>query len=251
MRASSWPPLVALAVLTRLPLPAMEAASPADRARATPWFPLAGLAVGGLVSLTAAILSGLPPFLGAAVAVAVWIGVTGAATLQGLADTVDGYAGGRGDRRRILDIMEDRRGGVGAVAAAVLVVLAKVLATGCLARHGLWAGLVAAPLAGRTLLPAVLAVTPPSSGETTHKEIVRRLDRAATMLGVLAGAAAVAFLMGSPGLGAVAVLAVAAAGLRSLFKRTLGGFTRHTLGATCELGELVALGLAVWGAGAC
>jgi adenosylcobinamide-GDP ribazoletransferase len=245
------PPLVALAAQTRLPVPGTATADPADHARAVPWYPGAGLAIGALLAVTGAVFQGLPPFLAATLVVAAWVGVTGARSLQGLADTIDGYLGGGGERRRILAIMRDRRGGVGAVAAVVLAVLAKAVAAGCLVQQGQWAALVAAPVAGRTLTTGLLATTAHTRDMPAAADHLLRLDRAAVLVGSLVGAALLTLLAGTQGLALAAVLLALGALLRALYKRSLGGVTGDALGAACEAGELAALGVAVWGFGGC
>jgi adenosylcobinamide-GDP ribazoletransferase len=245
------PFLVALAVLTRLPLRTAQGAGTAERARAVPWYPAAGLALGLCLAVPAALLQGLPAFLAATLTVALWIGLTGAAPLQGLADTVDGYLGGGGNRSRILTIMRNHQGGVGAVAAVVLVVLAKTLALGCLIRAGAWGAVVAAPLAGRTLMAGILAITPPTPQDPADAPAPPGFDRAAVLLGVLAGLAALGLLLGATGAGMAAILVALALLLRLWFKRTVGGYNGDLLGTACEAGEAAVLALAVWGLGAC
>ncbi|HKJ89333.1 MAG TPA: adenosylcobinamide-GDP ribazoletransferase, partial [Gammaproteobacteria bacterium] len=98
------PALLAVADLTRIPVPRAKQAGPADHARAVPWYPLAGLLVGAVLVVTALALRELPTLLSALVVTGLWIGLTGAQHLQGLADTADGFIGGYGDRRRILKI---------------------------------------------------------------------------------------------------------------------------------------------------
>ena len=243
--------LVALAQLTRIPVPAAREASPTEQGQAVPWYPAAGLILGICVAVPAAILQGLPAFLAATLAVALWLGLTGAAPLQGLADAVDGYVGGHGNRRRTLSIMHNHKGGVGAIAAAVLVVLAKTVALGCLIRHGAWGAVVAAPLAGRILLAGVLATTPPAPDEPTDRSLSATLDRAAVLVGVFAGLGVMALLMGLPGLAVAGGLLALIGLLRWVYKRTVGGFTGDLLGAACEAGELAALGIALWALGSC
>jgi len=245
------PPLLALAAHTRLPIPGSTNAAPADQARAVPWYPVAGLAIGLLLALTGVVFHGLPPFLGATLVVAVWVSITGARTLQGLADTTDGYLGGWGDRRRTLAIMRDNRGGVAAVTGVVLIVLAKAVAAGCLVQQGQWAALIAAPVAGRTLTTGLLATTAHTREGTTPPAFLLRLDRAAVLLGALGGAALLVVLAGGQGLALSAALVAAGALLRLLYKRSLGGLTEDALGSACEVGELIAVAGAVWGVGAC
>jgi adenosylcobinamide-GDP ribazoletransferase len=248
---SPLPPLVALAAETRLTPPGTAGANAAVRARAVPWYPAAGLAIGALLALTGALTQGLPPFLAATLVTAVWVGFTGARTLQGLADTADGYLGGHGDRRRTLAIMRDRHGGVGAVAAVVLAVLAKAVAAGCLVQQGQWAALAAAPVAGRTLTTALLATTALAPEPHDQFAFALRLDRAAVLLGALAGAAGLVLLAGTDGLAMAAAVLLLAVALRLTFKRSLGGLTHDTLGTGCEAGELAALAVVLWGAGGC
>lgn len=84
---------LALALLTRLPLPGQ--ALP-DRGAGAAWaWPLAGVAVGGLAALTAALALavGLPATVAAALALAVQALATGAMHEDGLADTADGLWG--------------------------------------------------------------------------------------------------------------------------------------------------------------
>lgn len=245
------PPLLALAAQTRLPIPGAASASPANHGRAVPWYPFAGLVIGLLLAVTGVAFHAFPPFLAATLVVAIWVGITGARTLQGLADTADGYLGGRGDRRRRLAIMRDNSGGAAAVAVVVLTVVAKAVAAGCLVQQGQWAALVVAPLAGRTLTTGLLATTAHTREGPDAPAFLLRLDRTAVLLGALGGAALMALL--GAGLGLALVAGVVAIGtlLRILFQRSLGGITEDALGSACELGELAAVAGAVWGAGAC
>ena len=128
---------LALAFLTRIPVrtaPAREG----ELARSLAYFPAVGLAIGAIVACVAWVCRGaLPPAVIAVVVVAMLAAVTGGLHLDGLADVFDAWAGGRGDRERMLTIMRDSRiGAVGTVAVA-LVLIAKVAAlTELLGRSG-------------------------------------------------------------------------------------------------------------------
>src|SRR5690606_36203325 len=85
---------LALAMLTRLPVPQLRDCPPVG-ASAWAW-PLAGATVGGLqaiVLLAAAAL--LPPAMAAGLALAAGLLLTGALHEDGLADLADGLSGGR------------------------------------------------------------------------------------------------------------------------------------------------------------
>ncbi|RMD64082.1 MAG: adenosylcobinamide-GDP ribazoletransferase, partial [Alphaproteobacteria bacterium] len=112
---------ITLGLLTRLPggRHAMVATPPEVR-RAARAMPVAGLVVGaiGAAALGTAAALGLAPALTALIGVAATILATGAFHEDGLADTVDGFGGGRG-RVHKLAIMRDGHVGVFAVLALV------------------------------------------------------------------------------------------------------------------------------------
>jgi adenosylcobinamide-GDP ribazoletransferase len=225
-------------------------ATPADHGRAVPWYPAVGAILGAILAATAFILNGLPPALTAVLLVALWTGLTGAIHLDGLADSADGYMGGHGDRERILAIMRDRSPGVGAVVAVVLVLLGKAVASACVVADQAWGALLAAPILGRAALVAVMTITPYARGEGLASGPSQHVDRAAAAGSVLLALLAGMLLTGGDGLMLAVVLILFALLLRAFFKRTLGGFTGDTLGATCEVTEVVVLTVVAWG-GSC
>ncbi|MFP4560721.1 MAG: adenosylcobinamide-GDP ribazoletransferase [Thiohalorhabdus sp.] len=243
------PALLAVADLTLIPVPGAGRASPADHARAAPWYPLAGLVAGAALVAGALLLQGLPTLLAALLVTALWVGLTGASHLRGLAETLGALAAGGGNRRRTLRIMRADRPRAWAVGAVVLMAAAKAAAVGCLIHHQLWAGLLAAPVAGRVLLTALLATTP-HAAEPGDLPWIPRMDRAAVLVGTLAGAILVALTVPGPlaALGALGLLAVL---LRWTAKRVLGGFNTPVLDTACELGEVAVLGAALLGPGGC
>src|SRR4051812_38621268 len=104
-----WRELVcAVGFLTRLPVPSV-ALRDEDVARSAGYFAWVGLLISGLLWGASLVLSGLGARVAAIALVALWAIVTGALHLDGLADTVDGLSGGRGDRTRTLEIMKDSR----------------------------------------------------------------------------------------------------------------------------------------------
>src|SRR5437016_11559974 len=102
---------VATAVLTRLPV-GMEAAEEGAIAAAGWAFPLVGTGIGALAALAffLAVLLGCGNLVAALLALAASLAVTGAFHEDGLADTVDGFGGGRA-RDDKLAIMRDSRHG--------------------------------------------------------------------------------------------------------------------------------------------
>lgn len=126
---------VALGFLTRLPIPTTPYNDEAVRASLR-WYPLVGLLIGIGVALSAWGLMQLfsaSPLLAGVMSVAVWVSLTGALHLDGLADTLDAWVGGLGDRERTLTIMKDPHVGSTAVVWLGLFLLTKVAAVTVLA----------------------------------------------------------------------------------------------------------------------
>ena len=114
--------LSALMLLTRLPVSAVKSVVP-DTGMAVAWYPAVGLIIGCLLSLLyeVSVFAGISHLLLAALMLSLWVLVTGALHLDGLADMLDGWVGGMGDRERTLKIMKDPA--VGAIGATGLMVI--------------------------------------------------------------------------------------------------------------------------------
>ena len=222
---------------------------PGDLGPAAPWFPAVGALVGALAG---ALLLAAQPLLGAQVAatlaVVVLVAVTGALHADGLADCADGL-GARGGRERRLDVMRDPAVGVFGTLALLGWALLVIGSLARLGRTDALLTLVSAAAIGRwgALLHAV-AVAPARRDGLGAGFAVRPVALAPATLATIA----VALLANPPARGLAALLAgVLAALLVSLWaRRTLGGRTGDTLGATVALGEAaVCLTAAAIGAG--
>ncbi|NCA91441.1 MAG: adenosylcobinamide-GDP ribazoletransferase, partial [Gammaproteobacteria bacterium] len=94
------PFLIALQFLTRLPVRLTGELSAADLGRSLLYYPLVGLLLGGLLVAGGwllaggGLLTGVAPVLAAALVLSLWVGLTGALHLDGLADMIDAWAGG-------------------------------------------------------------------------------------------------------------------------------------------------------------
>lgn len=143
--------VVALQFLTRLPLPRVRT-DEADFAASMRWFPAAGLPIGALIALGAALGTMLDPWIGALAAMAVWVGVTGALHLDGLGDTADASGAAHKDRERLRAVLADPHVGSFAVVAIALQLIAKLILI-----HAL---LGAAPLLALALVPFAARIGP-------------------------------------------------------------------------------------------
>lgn len=229
---------LALALLSRIPVPFPDAPAPVEWGWATLWFPVVGGLLGGALALAAGSLP-FTPALTAALTLLLWVWFTGGLHLDGLADTADAWIGGMGDRSRMLAIMKDPACGPAGVVAITLLLLLK------------WAGLVELlgqklspwwllwpPIVGRMAMLGMILTTPYLREEGMASHLWRHMPRRPAWLLLFwlvlgLGYAGRWFV--------VPLLAVALwLGRRALLVR-LGGSTGDTLGATGELLELLTL----------
>jgi adenosylcobinamide-GDP ribazoletransferase len=234
---------IATAVLTRLPV-GIEVPGEQGAIAAAGWaFPLVGAGIGGLAALVFLVAQ----LLGCGGAVAAWlallavVALTGAFHEDGLADTADGFGGGR-DRAAKLAIMRDSRHGSFGILALVFSIglRAAALATIGDAIH-LGLALVAAHAASRGALPAMMHVLAPARPDGLGFTAGRPSRAVALVAALIGGAIALAAL--GPGRGALALLlAIAAIALMAvLARRQIGGYTGDVLGAFQQIGEIVML----------
>lgn len=227
----------AVAFLTRVPVGA-----PSDAiATSLAWFPV----VGALIGLAAAVayamaLLVVPPVLGAALATAALVVLTGALHEDGLADCADAWGGGltRDDALRILD---DPAHGTYGVLALVLGLLLRVSALAAMTPAAALLILPAAHSLSRAAMVGVLAATPPARSSGLGARYAAFASRR-TVAAAVAGALIIGF--GLAGLAAVAFAAVAGAGawlVRRLAMRSIGGVTGDVLGATQQVTEVAIL----------
>ncbi len=239
----------ALIFLTRIPSPRWVGHDPAWLARSTVYFPLVGVIVGlagGAVLWTGA--HAWPPFVAAALSTAATVCVTGAFHEDALADSCDGFGGGR-EPAQVLAIMKDSRiGSYGAVALA-LALLTKVGAlaaiTGANAATAVRA-LVAAHALGRwSSLPLIWSLPYVRAGEPDGAKskpfaasVTAPRLAAGTALAAAVTAAALAPLGPAAVAAALALASLVTAAAARYFRRRIGGTTGDCLGAANQLVEL-------------
>ncbi len=238
---------------SRLPVPQLPGEPDPHRApdftRLPRMLPLAGaiLALPAAMTLSAAWLAGLGPFLSATLAVAIMAAATGGLHEDGLADFADGLGAG-GDRTRMLAIMRDSR--IGSYGALVLV-LALALRIGALAtlldRLGLpaAAALVVAAALSRVAALAPMALLPPARSDGLSATAGRPQGASlalAAALGLVLAIAALSFGLPLSGTVAMIVLgAFATLAVTGLARNRLGGQTGDVIGACQQAAEIAAL----------
>lgn len=237
---------IALQFLSSLPVRLSGMPEPRQVGRSLLYYPLVGLLFGVVLWLASHLLQGTAAPLHAALLLTLWVMLSGALHLDGLADSADAWLGGFGDRERTLRIMKDPRSGPIAVVTLVLVLLLKFCALWVLVEQGAGASLVLAPVVGRAALLGLFMGTPYVRSGGLGQALADHLPKVAAAW-VLAGTSLAAVLLGGWQVFGVLLLAVLVfAWGRRLMCRRLGGTTGDTAGALLELVELaVVLGLAL------
>jgi adenosylcobinamide-GDP ribazoletransferase len=231
--------LAAWRFLTVVPIPGNWGTAEEDLAQSVAWFPLVGLLLGvAAAAISYALALVAPPLVVAAAMVIVLLSFSGGLHLDGLADTADGFFSSR-SRERILEIMKDSHTGAMGVMAIVCVLLLKFAALASLPAARLWPAVLLMPLAGRAALVIHMALLPYARPSGLGAIFYRRNTRgaalwAAGVLAVVAGG-----LLGAWGLAIWAACVAVVLVLSAYVHRKIGGATGDTLGAVCEVVEIV------------
>jgi adenosylcobinamide-GDP ribazoletransferase len=118
--------------LTRLPAPRLQQADDAIAQRSLLFYPVVGAIIGVLLLAFIGACWWYNPQVSsallAALVTAIWLALTGALHLDGLADSVDAWIGGLGDQAKTLAIMKDPT--VGPMGACALMVVILIQFTG-------------------------------------------------------------------------------------------------------------------------
>ncbi len=238
------PFLIALQFLTRLPLPwppdHQAGDYPLQQRRSLLFYPLVGLLIGVLLigvqyGLVEVLHTG-SALLQAALLLAVWVAITGALHLDGLADSADAWLGGLGDRARTLAIMKDPYAGPAGVVALVLAALAALVTT-----NGPWPMLLVAPLLGRVAVMVLLISTPYVRAGGIGENLAAQDGRLWPWLIIGLSLLLAIWLAGERGLWVVLGVAVVGYWQRRRMLARIGGTTGDTAGALLEIIETTAL----------
>lgn len=238
---------IALQFLTIVPVHLRAMPSAAAQGVSLAWYPVIGLLIGLLLAAAAWLAGGLwPAPVAAALVLAVWVILTGALHIDGLADTADGWLGGFGDRERTLAIMKDPSAGPAAVTAVGLLLLLKLVCLATLLAQSAGLGIIAATVAGRAAMPVLLLGLPLARAQGLASAVTAAAPRALCYRSAALGAAfAVAIAIWAVGwLAALVALLMSVLALlwwRRQLRRRLGGTTGDTAGAALEVTETLVL----------
>jgi adenosylcobinamide-GDP ribazoletransferase len=232
---------------TRLPLLRATPIAGGALAKAAWAFPVAGLLVGFVGTAIYGLVHhmGLPPLPAAALCVAATLLATGCLHEDGLADTVDGFGGGK-TREQKLDIMRDSHVGAYGVCALILTLLLRIGAIASIATTAPvgWA-LLASHGGGRAAMTMLMYLLPPARSDGLSFDAGRPSGDGVAAAGAI-GFAILAICLGPwRGIAAVFLLLVVIAIITWLSSEQIEGQTGDTLGAVEQISEILILLLAI------
>ncbi|HAS28304.1 MAG TPA: adenosylcobinamide-GDP ribazoletransferase [Dehalococcoidia bacterium] len=230
---------IALQFLTIIPMPFKKEPEMREIASSLVFFPIVGLLIGLLLFLAnwglGAVFS---PVITATLTLLVWVLISGAMHLDGLADSCDGLAGSTAEKR--LEIMKDSHTGAFGVVGISLLLLVKFAAMVSLSGWD-WEALLLAPVFGSWAM--VLSIT--AFPYARKKGVGQAFKQGATALKLVIASlitlAAAVLLVGWWGIVMMAVICLVTITIGSFFKSRLGGLTGDTYGAVKEVNEAVVL----------
>ena len=234
---------IAVSLATIWPVGPKQPLDEGEVARASWALPVAGLAVGltGAIAYAVARRIGLPTDPAAVLALVATVLVTGAIHEDGLADTADGFGGGKSRDER-LEIMRDSRIGTYGGCALVLSMLLRWSALATIAEPAsVAAALLVSHAAARAQLPVFMWLIPPARADGLSAGAGQAPSQSALI------AVGVGFLCLVFGLGlgkailGLILLSLVGLGWAWLVTRQVGGQTGDILGALEQLGEIVIL----------
>lgn len=234
-------PLLALGLLSRLPMPLRDTSRGARAAWA---YPLAGLLIGGLAALGGlfSLWLGLPAPITALVALSLMIGISGALHEDGLADTADGLWGGWTPERR-LEIMNDSAVGSYGVIALCLSLAARWSALWMLYQVSpatATSALLASAMLSRAMMPLVMATLPPArSSGLSHG--MGNAPLATATLGLTIALGFACLLLGGGAITATICAGLTTLALALISRARIGGQTGDILGAAQQLADIAIL----------
>jgi adenosylcobinamide-GDP ribazoletransferase len=232
-----------IAFCTRLPLLGAAANGGAVLAKAAWAFPIAGVLIGLIAAAVYGLAhrAGIPAWPAAALSVAATLLATGCLHEDGLADTADGFGGGKTPEQK-LDIMRDSRIGTYGVCALIVALLLRVglLASFFTTASVGWA-LLASHAGARAGMMAFMFLVPPARRDGLSS------DAGQPPIESVGAAVALGFLVAAICLGplraivALILLVVVVTLMAWLSRKQIGGQTGDVLGAVEQVSEIVIL----------
>lgn len=230
---------IALQFLTIIPMPFKKEPEMREIASSLVFFPIVGLLIGLLLFLANWGLGEVfSPVVTAAFTLLVWILISGAMHLDGLADSCDGLAGNTAEKR--LEVMKDSHTGAFGVVGISLLLLVKFAAIVSLSGWE-WEALVLAPVFGTWAMVLAITVFPYARKNGVGQAFKQGATIFKLLIATIITLAAAALLAGWWGVVIMAITCLITVLVGVFFKSRLGGLTGDTYGAIKEVSEAIVL----------
>jgi adenosylcobinamide-GDP ribazoletransferase len=238
--------LTAFQFLTRIPLPSPRYEKD-SLARAIKFFPVVGLVVGsGAALLHSLLLPHLSRPLVALVLIVYLVLITGCLHEDGLADTADGFGGGR-NKEQILIILKDSRIGSYGATALIVSLLSRYLLLASLPLEHFAAYVISAHVLSRwSSLPLSYFLAPAREQDGQGFRIAQLTSVSSLAIGSIFSFAVVFFALRWAAVPPIltALLTMILSG--RLYYRKIGGVTGDCFGATNQFVEIAVYYCGAW-----
>lgn len=238
---------IAQTFLTRIPTPKITTISEEDVSLSLLYYPLIGFCLGVILMLSAFFLSSFvaPSAYNviAVIIVALWVLITGALHLDGLADSADGFVGGQGSTERTLNIMKDPVSGPAGITSIILILMLKYSSVVVILNSEMsyWS-LLLAPIIARAIAIGLITFTPVAQQQGLAFELKKKEFPEIVAL-ILLLVAVVTFVITN--VYVLILISLLIYAIRHWAIRRLQGITGDILGFSIEVTEAVFLVLAV------
>ncbi len=233
------PFLLALQFLTIIPVKIKDT-SDSQIAQSMAYFPVIGLLLGLILTQGARFLYFLnfrEPFVNIILVVSLVI-LTGGLHLDGLADTADAFLS-RKNKDQMLKILRDSHIGVMGVLSIICILFLKISFLSSLAPSLRNISLLSACILSRWSLVFSMFLFPYAREEGKAKIFIRGMNLKIFILATTAALILITVSWGLQGLFILGIIAACAYLMNKFIKNKIGGITGDTLGASCELNELI------------
>lgn len=231
--------LIALQFLTILPVRISEVKEK-DFGKSLVYFPIVGMLIGCLLTLSLFVFSFLPPQVSVVLILVISIIITGGIHLDGFADTCDGLYGFK-SKEEILKIMRDSCIGTMGVIGIICLLLLKFTILAGIPKETLWKSLIMMAVFARWIQGLACSISNYARQDGKAKYFIEYADKKGVFIGGLFTLALFLLLANFKGLILFTISLVPIFLFINYIKRKIGGMTGDTIGATNEVAEILIL----------
>ncbi|MCX5678278.1 MAG: adenosylcobinamide-GDP ribazoletransferase [Candidatus Omnitrophica bacterium] len=233
--------LAALQFLTIVPIRTRQA-SESDLPLSMVYFPLVGLLIGLILimAIGIAMFFGLNDIAINSIIVVLLVLITGGLHLDGLADTFDAIASGK-PKDEMLKIMRDPHIGTMGVLALLSALLLKLSFLFCMSGNGKIISIILMCVLSRWSMVMVMSIFPYARDRGKAKTFIEGINPRIVAIATLITIITVVMVAKFQGIVLFVLIGSASYLFAGSVARKIGGITGDTLGAVCELMEVVTL----------